>query len=122
MLKIHEHGAVAEIEMHRPPVNAMNQDFVDELTRVYAQLSVSGPRAIVISGREGLFSAGLDVPALLGKSRQQITAFWASFFRLMSAIASSPVPVAAAITGHAPAGGENPGGQERQGGSGIVRA
>jgi len=105
MLKIHEHGAVAEIEMDRPPVNAMNQEFVDELTRVYGNLSASGARAIVISGREGLFSAGLDVPALLGKSRHEITAFWASFFRLMSVIAASPVPVAAAITGHAPAGG-----------------
>lgn len=105
MLKIHEHGEVAEIEMHRPPVNAMNQAFIDELTEVYKRLRNSGARAIVISGREGLFSAGLDVPALLGKSRQEITAFWTSFFRLMSAIAASPVPVAAAITGHAPAGG-----------------
>jgi enoyl-CoA hydratase/carnithine racemase len=104
MLKIHEHGAVAEIEMHRPPVNAMNRELLDELTQVHASLCADSARAIVISGREGLFSAGLDVPSLLGQSRQEVSAFWSSFFRLMSAVAASPVPVAAAITGHAPGG------------------
>jgi enoyl-CoA hydratase/carnithine racemase len=105
MLKIHEHGVLAEIELHRPPVNAMNQELLEQLTRAHALLCADGAQAIVLSGREGLFSAGLDVPALLGQSRDQVIAFWASFFRLMSAVAASPVPVAAAITGHAPAGG-----------------
>jgi Delta3-Delta2-enoyl-CoA isomerase len=105
MLKVHEHGTVAELEMHRPPVNAMNRELLEALTRAHAQLCRDGTRAIIISGREGLFSAGLDVPALLGQSRSEVIAFWGSFFRLMSAIAASPVPVAAAITGHAPAGG-----------------
>jgi len=105
VLKIHKHGVLAEIEIHRPPVNAMNQELLDRLTSAHAELCDAGAQAIVVSGREGLFSAGLDVPALLGQDRTQVEAFWASFFRLMSAIAASPVPVAAAITGHAPAGG-----------------
>lgn len=105
MLKIHEHGVLAEIELHRPPVNAMNQELLEQLTRAHAGLCADGAQAIVLSGREGLFSAGLDVPALLGRHRDEIKAFWVSFFRLMSAVAASPVPVAAAITGHAPAGG-----------------
>jgi len=105
MLKIHEHGAVAEIEMHRLPVNAMNRELLDELARAHEQLCVDGAKAVVISGRDGLFSAGLDVPALLGKPRSEVEALWTSFFRLMSDVAASPVPVAAAITGHAPAGG-----------------
>jgi enoyl-CoA hydratase/carnithine racemase len=37
--------------------------------------------------------------------RQQMRHFWNRFFTLMSALAASPVPVVAAITGHAPAGG-----------------
>jgi enoyl-CoA hydratase/carnithine racemase len=105
MLKLREHGSVAEIELYRPPVNAMTRELLDELVRTHAQLCRDGAQAIVISGREGLFSAGLDVPELLEKSRKEVIEFWSSFFCVMSAIAASPVPVAAAITGHAPAGG-----------------
>jgi 3,2-trans-enoyl-CoA isomerase len=105
MLKIHEHGAVAEIQMARPPVNAMNIAFIRELAEAHAKLCADGAKAVVISGREGLFSAGLDVPELLGQSRDQVIAFWQQFFHLMNTLAASPVPVVAAITGHSPAGG-----------------
>jgi len=105
MLKIAEHGLVAEIRMDRPPVNAMNLEFINELHKAHAGLCADDAKAIVISGKEGLFSAGLDVPELLDQSRAQVVEFWESFFALMNALAASPVPVVAAITGHAPAGG-----------------
>ena len=105
MLKISEHGSVAEIRMDRPPVNAMNLEFINELHKAHVGLCADDAKAIVISGKEGLFSAGLDVPELLDQSRAQVVEFWESFFALMNALATSPVPVLAAITGHAPAGG-----------------
>jgi enoyl-CoA hydratase/carnithine racemase len=105
MLNIREHGSIAEIQMNRPPVNAMNLEFINELASAHTRLCADDARAIVISGKEGLFSAGLDVPQLLGQNRDMIVAFWGSFFRLMNALAASPVPVVAAITGHSPAGG-----------------
>ena len=37
--------------------------------------------------------------------RAAVENFWHAFFRLMNAVTGSAVPVAAAITGHAPAGG-----------------
>jgi enoyl-CoA hydratase/carnithine racemase len=52
-----------------------------------------------------MFSGGLDVPELLMLGRDGIRAFWTDFFALMRALASSPVPVVAAIEGHSPAGG-----------------
>ena len=55
--------------------------------------------------KEGLFSAGLDVPELMRLNRQEMTVFWRAFFALLEAVARSPIPVAAAVTGHAPAGG-----------------
>jgi len=91
--------------MDRPPVNALNQDFIDTMIRGLLVSSKQGAKALVLSGRDGLFSAGLDVPELLELDRDGITAFWNSFFVLMNTIAASPVPVVAAITGHAPAGG-----------------
>ena len=105
MLNIREHDSIAEIQMNRPPVNAMNLEFVNELEGAHARLCADGAKAIIVSGKEGLFSAGLDVPELLGQSRDVIAGFWGSFFRLMNGLAASPVPVVAAITGHSPAGG-----------------
>ena len=52
-----------------------------------------------------MFSAGLDVPALLALDRAGIRGFWEEFFGVMRAIALSPIPIASAITGHSPAGG-----------------
>lgn len=52
-----------------------------------------------------LFSAGLDVPLLLKLDRPAMDALWSEFYALLGAIASSPIPTAVAITGHAPAGG-----------------
>ena len=42
---------------------------------------------------------------LLGLDRPAMANFWPAFYGLLGAIAGSTVPIAAAITGHAPAGG-----------------
>jgi enoyl-CoA hydratase/carnithine racemase len=52
-----------------------------------------------------MFCAGLDVPALLQLDRTQLIVFWHDFFGLCATLASSPIPVVAAIGGHSPAGG-----------------
>jgi enoyl-CoA hydratase/carnithine racemase len=65
----------------------------------------SGARGIVLSGAQGLFSAGVDVPALLGRDRAGVREFWREFFLTCSKLALSRVPVVASITGHSPAGG-----------------
>jgi enoyl-CoA hydratase/carnithine racemase len=54
-----------------------------------------------------VFSAGLDVPYLvsLGSDRAALRSAWQDFFAAAQALAQSPVPVAAAVAGHAPAGG-----------------
>jgi enoyl-CoA hydratase/carnithine racemase len=61
--------------------------------------------AIVLAGSDGIFSAGLDLPELISFDRPQLEVFLDLFFDAMQALAASSVPVAAAITGHCPAGG-----------------
>lgn len=104
MLNISNHGAVREIRLDRPPVNALDPALVDALD---AAIRTAGEeaQAVVLSGRPGMFSAGLDVPALMQLDRDGMCRFWTSFFGLMRTLAASKVPVAAAITGHSPAGG-----------------
>jgi enoyl-CoA hydratase/carnithine racemase len=64
-----------------------------------------GCRAIVLSGREKVFSAGLDLPVLIELDDGEMEDFVDTFFDAMDTVVSSPIPTVAAITGHAPAGG-----------------
>lgn len=105
MLKKIKHGEILEIRLDRPPVNALNHGLVKELRGAVEQAPAKGARAIVLSGSPGMFSAGLDVPELLGYDRAGMSAFWQDFFDMLRAVATSPIPVVAAITGHSPAGG-----------------
>ena len=104
MIKIINHGKVREICLARPPVNALNLDLVKLLTRSLHDATAESS-AVIISGQEGLFSAGLDVVELLRSDRDGMVDFWGAFFELLETVACSPIPVAAAITGHSPAGG-----------------
>jgi enoyl-CoA hydratase/carnithine racemase len=104
MLEQIDHGEVREIRLARPPVNALNPELVQRLILALNQ-AASESSAIVLSGRSGLFSAGLDVPELIRLNREGMSDFWSSFFQLLETIARSPVPVVAAVTGHSPAGG-----------------
>ncbi len=105
MLNKIDHDQILELNLARPPVNALNPELVAKLCDAIPQAVNDGYCAIVLSGREGLFSAGLDVPELLQLDREGMHKFWASFFKLLECVACSTIPVAVAITGHSPAGG-----------------
>jgi enoyl-CoA hydratase/carnithine racemase len=105
MLETIQHDAIRELRLARPPVNALDPALVRALREAIARAEREGARGLVLSGRERMFSAGLDVPLLLALARDQLRAFWSDFFGLCADIACSPVPIVAAITGHAPAGG-----------------
>lgn len=100
----HEHG-IRELKLARPPVNALNPELIGTLKHAIEQASKQGAQALVLSGSPGLFSAGLDIPALLQLDRAAMRAFWRDFFGVCAALARSPIPIAAAVTGHSPAGG-----------------
>jgi enoyl-CoA hydratase/carnithine racemase len=106
MLDVLPHdGGITEIRLARPPVNALNRDLLAALREAITRAPLEGARGIVLSGAQGMFSAGVDVPALLGQDRDTVRAYWREFFAVCSVLARTPVPVAAAITGHSPAGG-----------------
>lgn len=100
----HDHG-IRELRLARPPVNALDPGLVAVLKQAIEQAPRDGAAALVISGAPGLFSAGLDIPALLQLDRAAMHAFWDDFFGVCGALARAPIPVVAAVTGHSPAGG-----------------
>lgn len=105
MLNRIHHDAIVELQLARPPVNALNLSLLQQLRAAVEEAPAAGARGIVLSGAPGMFSAGVDVPALMGRERSEVRAFWREFFAVCAALARSPVPVVAAITGHSPAGG-----------------
>ncbi|MEO7325782.1 MAG: enoyl-CoA hydratase/isomerase family protein [Dokdonella sp.] len=105
MLDIIQHESIRELRLARPPVNALDPALVQQLRLAVEAAPSEGARALVLSGAPGLYSAGLDVPTLLQLDRDAFRVFWNEFFGLCAALARSPIPVVAAITGHAPAGG-----------------
>jgi enoyl-CoA hydratase/carnithine racemase len=105
MLNRITHDTIVELQLARPPVNALNLELLRSLRAALEEAPATGARGIVLSGAPGMFSAGVDVPALMGRERSEVRAFWREFFAVCAALARSPVPVVAAITGHSPAGG-----------------
>lgn len=105
MIDTTDHGRVRELRLARPPANAFDAALVTELTRRLAEAPDEGADAIVVSGAPGMFTGGLDVPSLLTLGRDDIRDFWRLFYALLHAVAASPIPVAAAVTGHCPAAG-----------------
>lgn len=102
-----DHGPVRELRMARTPVNALDPALCAELAQAIDAAVRDGTQALVLSGGPKVFSAGLDVPHLLslGEDAAALSAAWGTFFDAARALAGSPVPVVAAIAGHAPAGG-----------------
>jgi Delta3-Delta2-enoyl-CoA isomerase len=100
-----DHGPIRELRLDRPPVNALSAELISALRQAIVAAPTQGPRALILSGSPGRFSGGLDVPSLLALDRSTMDTVWHDFYGLLRAIAQSPIPIATAITGHAPAGG-----------------
>jgi Delta3-Delta2-enoyl-CoA isomerase len=96
-------AGVRELRLARPRVNALDGPLLARLAEAVAEASDAG--AIVITGQPGMFSAGLDVPALLKLDHAGIASVFAQLWRAQRAIATAPVPIVFGITGHCPAGG-----------------
>jgi len=105
MLLTIDHGPIRELRLNRPPVNALTAELIVALRKAVEAAPQEGVSALILSGSPGRFSAGLDVPLLLDCDRSAIGELWRKLYSLMRALACSSIPIAAAITGHAPAGG-----------------
>lgn len=107
LVESHAHGAVIELRLARAPVNALSPAMCDAIRRGLEDAIAAGAQGVVLAGGPKVFCAGLDVPHLLalGHDRAALLAAWTAFFETARAFATCPVPVVAAMAGHAPAGG-----------------
>jgi 3,2-trans-enoyl-CoA isomerase len=105
MILTQNHGPIRELRLNRPPVNALTSELLQQLRQAVEAAPKDGVRALVLSGSPGIFSAGVDLRMLVTLDRAGINALWKDLYDTLRALACSIIPVAAAITGHATAGG-----------------
>jgi enoyl-CoA hydratase len=92
--------AVAHITMDDGKVNVLSPRMLGELNGALDRATSDGAGAVVVRGREGVFSAGFDLPTLRGGGTEAL-AMLQSGFELAERILSFPLPVAMGCTGHA---------------------
>ncbi|MEO6116059.1 MAG: enoyl-CoA hydratase/isomerase family protein [Pseudolysinimonas sp.] len=91
------------VQLNRPEVrNAINQQMVDELHAVCAELEAQ-PRILIITGSDGVFASGADIAEL--RERTSADALTGINTMLFIRIAELPMPVIAAVDGYALGGG-----------------
>ena len=102
-MRIERHGNVALLRLESGKVNAIGPAFVAGLNQLLDGLGDAG--AAVVTGQGTVFSAGLDLPALVDLERPAMARFMEEFNAVMLRIFELPIPLVAAINGHAIAGG-----------------
>ena len=96
-------GGIATITMDDGKVNVMSQQMLEEINAALDRAEADGS-VVVIAGRQGVFSAGFDLPVLRAGGSRAVTMV-RSGFELAERVLSFPLPVVMACTGHAVAMG-----------------
>src|SRR6266498_3566007 len=63
-VRVERDDGVAIVVVDRPPANALDRELLAELVEVGTSLRESDVAAVVLTGRKGFFSAGLDLKAV----------------------------------------------------------
>src|SRR5690606_3866930 len=105
-LNITIQDSLAIIALDRGKSNAINEVMLDELKKMVISIE-QDPHifGIILTGKHGFFSAGLDLIELYEYREEQMKVFWAKFLDLVKTLTSFKKPIISAISGHSPAGG-----------------
>ena len=98
-------GDVAIVRIDRPPANALDLELLAAGRQAAASLRDADPAAVVIVGRDGFFSAGVDLKAVPQLDDAGQRAMVEGINRIFLDWYSFPRPVVCAVNGHAIAGG-----------------
>ncbi len=98
---------IAVVRLNRGVTNALNLDLVTELAEVVhtVRLEPALRGLVLTSNNDKFLSIGFDIPNLLLLSPRDFAFFYRAYTQLCLDLLTLPKPTAAAITGHAIAGG-----------------
>jgi enoyl-CoA hydratase len=107
---IHFDDTVATITMNTNPVNAQNNAFFADFHHAFDRLETDAPdSAVVLTGQGRSFSAGLDFDENMARFARrdinEVRAWFTEYRAVNLRLFNYPRPTAAAVNGHAFAGG-----------------
>ncbi len=107
MTKIHYaiEDQIAVITLDDGKMNTMNWEFFNEFNLALDRTIADKAKALIFTGRKGIFSAGLDLKLLPTQSLEEQIRFQKTFATTMMRLYLFPVPTIAAYAGHSIAGG-----------------
>ena len=105
MIDLKTENGIAVVTMKHGRANALDVEFCEELAKCFGELRGSDERAVIVTGQDRIFSAGVDLIRLSAGGPDYVRAFLPMLHRLYDAVFFHPKPVVAAINGHAIAGG-----------------
>lgn len=105
-VKVNDKTGIALVSMNRKPVNALSLELFEALSTTLDDLESNKTRgAILTSECSTVFCAGLDLNEVYRPDVERFKKFWRTFQDVWLKLYGSSFPTAAAINGHAPAGG-----------------
>jgi enoyl-CoA hydratase len=105
VIEIREVGPVRVLTLSSGRVNALDVEFLDELTDAVREQERSGGGALVITGAGRVFSAGVELNSVVEGGAAYTDKLVPALSHAFEAVFSYPGPTVAAINGAAIAGG-----------------
>ncbi|SEL44969.1 enoyl-CoA hydratase/isomerase family protein [Parapedobacter koreensis] len=97
---------VSYVYLDRGKSNAIDQQMLEELREtIIAAQANPAVEGLILHGKEGFFSAGLDLVALYSYTEEEARRFWHTFVDFVRVFVAFDKPTVAAINGHSPAAG-----------------
>ncbi|OJU28065.1 MAG: hypothetical protein BGN89_12615 [Alphaproteobacteria bacterium 64-6] len=109
-ITIDRNGPIARLTLSRPPVNAIDDAFLQALDNRLSDIEASGDAVVIVRSDQRVFSAGADL-AMVNQRLHSPTGSWDMmqtarlFHAVYDRLASLPALTIAEIAGHAMGGG-----------------
>jgi enoyl-CoA hydratase len=105
MIERKDDGPVAVLSMTHGPVNVMDLELVRAIAHTFTELAADPPGAVVLTGSERAFSAGVDLRRSIDGGADYAREYLPALSAAFQAVFTFGAPLVAAVNGHAIAGG-----------------
>ncbi|XP_062444063.1 enoyl-CoA delta isomerase 1, mitochondrial [Rhea pennata] len=107
LVELDEGSGIATMKFKSPPVNSLSLDFLTEFCISLEKLENNRDcRGVIItSAIPKIFSSGLDITEMCGKSTEHYAEFWRAVQEMWLRLYGSNMVTVAAVNGSSPAGG-----------------
>jgi enoyl-CoA hydratase len=105
VVHIEGHDTSAVIRLEHGKANALDLELLRDLSDAIRRVRESGVRAAVLTGTGSIFSAGVDLFRVIAGAEAYASQFIPALAATLLELFECPLPVVAAVNGHAIAGG-----------------